>query len=474
VSQRDQDAPTAAEAAVVRARLAHLDQTVRCAVPGTTGGGARPGEGAAADPRFEDQGEIARGGMGSIRQVFDTRILRPVAMKLFDRARANREDQLRFLEEAQITGQLDHPNIVPVYDMEVGDDGMPMHFTMKLVRGRTLDDLIDEAPGDDEPAPSLRHRESLRLERLLRIFVKVCEAVSFAHSRGVMHRDLKPANIMVGAHGQVYVMDWGIARLREGQRPSEQEHDSEQARREQVRRDPLRQSQELPGMVLGTVAYMSPEQASGKVDEIDERTDVFGLGGVLYKILTGKAPHHAERSFMAALLRATEGRIDAPEQVAPTRSLPPGLSAITMKALAAAPADRFQSVVALQEAVEELLRGGGWFATQTFAAGQIILEEGDVGDRAYIIRRGRCEVYRRTDAANVLLSLGPGEVFGEMAILTDRPRNASVRAVDDVEVYVITRESLERELARNEWLATITRALAERFRALDRPSPYEP
>jgi hypothetical protein len=466
VTGRDEDLPTAPDGAAARARKG-VGDTVRCAVPTTTGGGAAPGEGPSNDPRFEDQGEIARGGMGTIRQVFDTRILRPVAMKLFDRARATREDQLRFLEEAQITGQLDHPNIVPVYDMGLGSDGLPVNFTMKLVRGRTLDELID-APDAEEHGPhSARYGEALQLENLLRVFVKVCEAVSFAHSRGVMHRDLKPANIMVGDHGQVYVMDWGIARLREG-RPSEEEHE-----RDQVRRDPLRQSQELPGMVLGTVAYMSPEQAGGKVGEIDERTDVFGLGGVLYKILTGRPPHHGERSFMHALVRAADGRIDPPEQVAAGRSLPPGLCAIAMKALAAAPADRFQTVVELQHAVEAFLRGGGWFATRVFAPGAVIVEEGEAGDRAYIIRRGHAEVFREA-GRTVLRRLGPGDVFGEMAILTDRPRNASVRAIDEVEALVITRDSLERELARNEWLATITRALAERFRALDHPLSAEP
>ena len=416
------------------------EETVRCAVLDAADEAAP----LSAVSRFSDEGEIARGGMGSIRLVFDHRMLRHAAMKVLDGSLASRQDALRFLEEAQITGQLDHPHIVPIYDLEVGSDGMPIQFTMKLVRGRTLDELM-ESDSD--------------LERLLRVFLRVCEAVSFAHSRGVIHRDLKPQNVMVGAHGQVYVMDWGVALLRDALRPSEQG----------VRCDPLRQTEERSGTVIGTVVYMAPEQASGRVANIDERTDVFGLGGVLYKILTGQPPHHAAESFLGALDLAQRGAVPPPEEAAPGRALPPGLCRIVMKALSADPAARHKSVAALQAEVEAFLRGGGWFLRRQFSAGAVMMREGEPGDCAYLIESGRCEVSREVDGdRQVIRTLGPGDVVGETAIVIDRPRSATVTALDDVNALVVTQESLERELDRNDWLATIVRALAERFRELER------
>jgi serine/threonine-protein kinase len=454
MSREHDTADTVVERAGANRRVADGD-TVRCAIPEPIVGEAP----LATVSRFTDEGEIARGGMASVRRVYDHHMLRHAAMKVIDRTGLSREETLRFLEEAQITGQLDHPHIVPIYDLEVGPDGMPLQFTMKLVRGQTLDELLEIE--ESSRSESSMQKDALRLERLLNIFLRVCEAVSFAHGRGVIHRDLKPQNVMVGAHGQVYVMDWGVALLCDGPRPSE--------RGDGVRRDPLRQSAERPGMVVGTVVYMAPEQATGQLAAIDARTDVFGLGGILYKILTGKPPHHGADSFLAALDLARRGEVPAVEQAAPGRALPPGLCRIVMKALAAKPDDRHESVAMLQEDVEGFLRGGGWFVRRQFPAGSVMMREGELGDCAYLIDSGHCEVSRTVDGERqVVRTLGPGEVVGESAILIDRPRSATVMAIDDVTALTVTRESLQRELARNDWLATIARALAERFLDLDR------
>jgi serine/threonine-protein kinase len=156
--------------------------------------------------RFRDGGEIARGGMGSIRRVYDTLLRREVAMKVGDPSNPTyAQTALRFMEEAQITGQLDHPNIVPVHDLGAGADSKGVFFTMKLVEGETLSLFIERMHRGDYD-----HRA---IERFLEVFGKICDALSFAHSRGVVHRDLKPDNVMVGSHGQVYVMDWGVALL---------------------------------------------------------------------------------------------------------------------------------------------------------------------------------------------------------------------------------------------------------------------
>jgi serine/threonine-protein kinase len=404
----------------------------------------------AREERFQDQGEIGRGGMGSVHRVFDRALLRTVAEKrLHPSVRLLPDAATRFLEEAQITGQLDHPNIVPVHDIGVDETGAATTFTMKLVRGKTLKELVTQA-----------HTEQLtgaHIEGLLQVFLKLCDAVAFAHSRGVIHRDLKPDNVMVGSHGQVYLMDWGIARLAAGVRPSDFGLDSGALRGIGVA------SYELSRSVIGTPAYMAPEQARGKVSEIDERTDVFGLGGILYRILTNRAPHAAESS-QQAIEKSLRGDIDPPSQVVAALRLPPGLCRITMKALSAEQSQRYPSVDALKGAVSDFLRGGGWFRTLELRAGTVIVREGERPDAAYIINSGRCEAYKIADGKRQSLRMmGAGEAFGETSIFTDQPRAASVVAIDDVEVMEITLDALEQECGQRSWMRTFVTALAERF-----------
>ena len=410
--------------------------------------------------RFEDRGEIARGGMSSVRCVFDNLVLREVAMKVLEPTR-DFDALARFVEEAQITGQLDHPNIVPIHDIEMDDQGLPTRFTMKLVRGETLADLL---------AATQTPLSGERLEELLQVFLRVCDAVAFAHSRGVIHRDLKPSNIMVGTHGQVYVMDWGVALLQEGPRLGDS------TRVPHVRRagDTL---PEALGSLTGTPSYMAPEQARGEVTCVDERTDVYGLGGILYFVLTGRAPHESD-SIEDSLSLARSGRVVPPERLSPETPLPPFLCRIARRALAAVPEDRYPSVAELKRDVETFLRGGGWFAQQSFAAGTTIVKEGDMADAAYIITHGQCELYKDESAEGrgqrFVCELGPGEVFGETAIFTSSMRTATIVAKTDVTALVVTRGALERELSRNEWLRAFVRAVAERFVDLDRQLSKRP
>jgi eukaryotic-like serine/threonine-protein kinase len=408
------------------------------------------------ESRYGDEGRIGRGGMGGVHRVLDRVMLRRSAMKILDQAqRGDSRQVLRFLEEAQITGQLDHPNIVPVYDIGVAADGLPAFFTMKLVEGETLAKLVADA-GDKLLAGA-------RLERMLQVLLKVCDAVSFAHSRGVIHRDLKPSNVMVGTHGQVYVMDWGLAVLRGDRASSEETPISVSSAAVEIAENGA--SRQAP--IAGTPAYMAPEQAHGHVERIDARTDVYGLGGILYHVLTGTHPR-PPTSLVDTLLRARRGEVTPFEEAAATRNLPPGLCRIALKALAPIPAQRHQSVEALKSELESFLRGGGWFAARRFAAGSAIVVQGDPPDAAYIIIEGRCRVVKSVgDRVDTLRELGPGDVFGETAIVTEQPRSASVIAVDDVEVAVVTRESLEQELERSVWLGAVVKALAERFRDLD-------
>jgi eukaryotic-like serine/threonine-protein kinase len=411
--------------------------------------------------RLLDKGEIARGGMGSIRRMMDQTIQREVATKVFDPALTMKDPEAsrRFLQEGQITGQLDHPNIVPVYHIGVAQDGAPAFFTMKLVEGETLTALIDRR---DLDRPSERE-----LERLLRLYLKVCDAVAFAHSRGVVHRDLKPDNVMVGSHGQVYVMDWGCARPLRDRMVTDPGHGG--PRRPGIYLSEV--TKENIGMVIGTPSYMAPEQAWGRVADIDTRTDVFALGAILYRLLT-QVPPYEGTEFMAVVHEAQQCKIKNPQVVVkerhPTARLPKELCRITMKALAALPNDRYQSVEALAGDLEAFVRGGTWLASRIFAAGEVVVQEGDIGDEAYIITAGRCEAFKIEKGARVTLRvMGPGSVFGETAVLTGGRRTASVIALEDLTVLVVSRASLVEELCFDSWTGAFIRTLAERFRDLD-------
>ncbi len=426
--------------------------TVRCDVPsGFLGTAPEVPAPPSADARFELVRVLARGGMGTIRQAFDHHLLRTVALKVLEPTRdAPADEVVRFVEEAQITAQLDHPNIVPVHDLgrRADEHGRPF-FAMKLVTGQTLGDVFRRMRAN--------RLDSVQLEQALEIFMKVCDAVSFAHSRGVVHRDLKPDNVMVGSHGQVYLMDWGVALLKGTSRPSDA------TARVVLERDPKLGNVEETGTIVGTAAYMAPEQAQGETASTDERTDVFGLGAILYELLTGLPPNPG-RSYDETLESAQRGERAPPEERAAWPDVPPGLCEITRRALSTRPEDRHPTVDALKSDVKDFVRGGGWFSTRHFQPGSVIVKEGEPSDAAYVIVSGTCEAYRGRGRDRVSLRrMGPGDVFGETGVFSARPRTASVVAIDLVVAKVVTKESLQQELERNAWMAAFVRTLAERF-----------
>ena len=301
---------------------------------------------------------LGQGGMGYVYRARQASLRRDVAAKVALTTSSDAEETERFFREAQVLAQLDHPNIVPIYDFGRNRDG-GLYYTMKLVRGMTLTAIL------------VQMREGTARwsrEALLEVFRKVCDAVAFAHSRGVMHRDLKPDNIMVGEFGEVMVMDWGLAGSIKANR-----------RTDGVRPDSRRiieseQSLTLVGLVIGTPQYMSPEQAEGSRD-IDERSDVYSLGGILYSILTLHAPI-AKASVTTMLESVRAGNIKQVEQVELPeccKRLPHSLGAVVMKALALKPEDRFQTVAALAADVDAYLGGFATTAEQVSPLGHLWL-----------------------------------------------------------------------------------------------------
>jgi len=387
--------------------------------------------------RYRDLGAVGHG----VRRVYDRNLLRTVAMKLLDpEAAARRGEHDRFTEEAQITGQLDHPNIPPVYEIGADDEGTH-YFTMRYVRGQTFEQIL----GAD-----FRLGDERQLFAALQTFVKACDAVSFAHSRGVLHCDLNPGNLMVGRHGEVYVMDWGVARLRAGPRPSGAETQAVALRRaDDERADELK--------VARSTGYMAPELVASK--DIDERSDVFALGAILCRVLTGKQPN------AAALLQQPAA---VPAGAAKGAALPPRLVAVAAKAMAREPSARYDSVEALKADVEGYMSGAGRAEQATFKRGQVVVREGEAGRAAYAIERGRCVAYKVVDGKKqTLREMGPGEIFGEMAILTAEPRTATVEALDELTVRVITAEALSQELDQTFYLGHLIGLLAARFNEVD-------
>jgi len=369
---------------------------------------------------------VGKGGMGAILVAKDLKIRRNVAMKvMLDPARAPEHRVLRFIEEAQVTGQLEHPGIVPVYELGTDTKGDPF-YTMKFVRGVTLRDVLARIVAGDAEAIA-----AYPLPRLLGVFQRMCEALAYAHHRGVVHRDLKPENIMIGDFGEVLVLDWGLAKVVD-KGPARQDRESTPAAvaagtpktsaREKAETttsvietvditteddstkalrategpsttdasgstlpeasiDSVRSNRDqgdafrtMDGQILGTPRYMAPEQASGQIGDISPRTDVYSLGAILYNVLTLRPPISGE-GLTEILQNVTQGQIAAPRALKLTASdiphcpggvIPTSLSAVAIRALALDPADRYQSAEELRQEIDVYLAG---YATAAEEAG---------------------------------------------------------------------------------------------------------
>lgn len=377
-------------------------------------------------------GLLGQGGMSRVFRVRDENLGREVALKVLKPDLLKDDDAVAtFVDEARITAQLDHPNVPPLYALSA-DKKRSTCFTMKVLEGSTFQQMLEKNKNGGVEA----------LFAALEVMIRVCDAVSFAHARGIIHCDLKPGNVMVGEHGQIYVVDWGLAR-RKAELPKEGDDDNR---------------------AVGTPAYMAPEQARGHNHLIDERTDVFLLGGMLYRVLVGKPPYVAPTA-EDTLELARKVTIPPPEVVAaPGRPMPPRLVALCRKALATEKGERFQTVAELRKELEEFIHGTARLPEQTFQPGDVIVKEGDPGDCAYIILDGHCQVTRMVAGKKENLRLlGPGEMFGEAAVLTNNVRLASVTALMETRVAVVQRSFLQDEMERTSLISLAIRAVASAF-----------
>ena len=313
------------------------------------------GSGDGRPARYAFEGELGRGGMGVVYRVRDLDLQRTLAMKVAGAG----EEQIpvdpalltRFLDEAQVTGQLDHPGIVPLHELGIDPQGR-VYFTMRLVKGQHLGEVIRLVrAGSPE----------WTLERALGVLVKACEAMAYAHSKGVVHRDLKPANVMTGRFGEAYVMDWGLAKVRG--RATGPPPDAAQTARSVVRvAHPGEGAADglvtMHGAVFGTPLYMAPEQARGQVDQVDQRSDVYSMGALLYHLLAGHPPYVPPDTLASAstvLQWVIEGAPRPLREAAPRA--PADLAAICERAMSREPADRYQDMLPLAEDLRRYLQG---------------------------------------------------------------------------------------------------------------------
>jgi serine/threonine protein kinase/tetratricopeptide (TPR) repeat protein len=334
-----------------------------------------------ANDRYEIRSEHARGGMGRIMLARDKAIGREIALKELLPGMMTGSTSIpgsvpmqytndsggiveRFLREAKITGQLEHPNIVPVYEIGKHDDGS-IYYTMRFVRGQTLADRLREIRKDN----TLNRQEKLAARiKLLDGFVDVCQAIAYAHSKGVIHRDLKPENIMLGDFGETQVLDWGLARVKgqEDKALKDLQKGSLALSKSLIESDS--QALTLDGSIVGTPAYMPPEQARGELENVDEQSDVYSLGAVLYQILTGFPPYEGP---MAALivqqvLNGPPLRVTARE-----KDIPPELQALVEKAMARDKKDRIGSALELASEVKAF-RDGRTLGSYQYSAAEMV------------------------------------------------------------------------------------------------------
>ncbi len=407
--------------------------------------------------RYQVRNEVGRGAMGAVLRVWDADLRRQLAVKVmlaFEAEKGSRTASqessaarryARFLEEAQITGQLDHPGIVPVHEIGLDAEGR-LYFTMKLVRGRELREVFELVRTG---------AEGWNLTRALNVLLRVGEAMAFAHEKGVIHRDLKPDNVMVGRFGEVYVMDWGLAKVLGAAdthdvrlRRADGSHSLVRTERQDMAQDADSPLATMDGDIVGTPCYMPPEQARGRLDDIGPHSDVYSVGAILYELLGGQMPYCApgDRPSPQAVLGALIHSPPTPLRTL-AKDLPDELVAICEKAMARDIASRYPSMLGLTEDLRAYLEGRVVSAYESGALAEF---------RKWI---GRNRAFALT--VGVALVIGFASLFGMLE--TARRKNQELSNVN--QQLDEQRQALESEKAKlkskNDELETAS-ALAQR------------
>ena len=411
--------------------------------------------------RYSQSATVGQGGMGVIRSVTDKNLKRTLAMKILSTKFVGDENiSNAFVEEARITAQLQHPNIIPVHDIGQNSEDNSYFYTMKLVDGESLQEIIDKLKEDNQ-----EYKKKYNIFTLLNIFRKVCDAVSYAHSKGVIHRDIKPGNVMVGPYGEVLLLDWGLAKYS----GKEEEEEAKVSIKDQLSETNINSPlMTMDGIIKGSLAYLSPEQASGEIKEIDNQTDIFLLGATLYHMLTLIAPY-SSKNMVEIIYKAENGDFTHPNETEHGARIPEAIVNLILKAMSLDKKVRFHTVEEMITKLTDYIEARNVSDYRVYNKGENLISVNDLGEDTFIIISGRVEISRIIDGKSTIVeTLEPGAVFGELAPLTHSLRSATATATEKVEAMVISKQLMFDELRKlPPWLEKIVFNLAGKVNSMN-------
>jgi eukaryotic-like serine/threonine-protein kinase len=399
--------------------------------------------------RYTRLRELGAGSIGKVHAVFDNFLQRVVAHKVMKPEHVGNNNILQtFGNEIKLMGRLSHPGILPVYDAMLGDVGEPAYI-MRYAEGQDLAALLQMPKGRLDSV-------AIPLEQAVRILVKLCETLAYAHDHGVLHLDLKPENIMLGRYGEVLIMDWGAARVYDTTKYEAgiKEHTGDSVH--------IEHKHENRNLLIGTPAYMSPEQLKSPRDQLMPASDIFSVGILFYQMITGQHPFK-ERVFEKLSDKIANFAPPAAHTVNP--DIPHNISRICEGMLRKKPDERYASFREVIKDIDDYQRSGAGSPTRSYAAGEAIFKQGDPGDFVCIVVSGKVEIsVDKNGKPHVIARLGANEPFGELAALTGNPRTATATALEPSVIRMISKQDIAVEIENlSPWVGSMVKALSKRF-----------